>query len=108
MTDHLKHPLMQCFAYAHLPRHLQSASIPFAAAAETLYLAPLLDHLATLPDNDERFFAMRKVQEAQQILKNAVDLGAVEKGDLSAALRLLIEAKDCAVRSLVFKEPKPA
>lgn len=62
-----RHPLMQFFEYAHLPAHLQAVSKPFGELAK---------HIEdTLPDNDER----------------------------TAALRKLLEAKDCAVRSLLFK-----
>ncbi len=59
--------LMQFFAYAHLPPHLQVTSKPF------FDLAAHLD--ATLANNPEKSTCMRK----------------------------LLEAKDCAVRSMLFK-----
>jgi hypothetical protein len=59
-------PMLQFFAYDHLPEHLQQASRPFAALA---------NHLVTLPRNPERTVALRK----------------------------LLEAKDCAVRALLWK-----
>lgn len=62
-------PILQFFAYAHLPAHLQAVSKPFGDLAEHM--------VATLPRNAER----------------------------SAGLRKLLEAKDCAVRALLFKEP---
>lgn len=65
---HIPHPMMQFFAYKHLPEHLQAVSKPFGELA---------DHLdRTLPLNPEK----------------------------STALRKLLEAKDCAVRALIWKE----
>lgn len=61
------HYLMQFFAWAHLPPHLQSVSKPFGELAESLLM---------LPDNPERTTALRK----------------------------LLEAKDCAVRAVLFKQ----
>lgn len=60
-------PLLQFFAYAHLPPHLQSVSAPFGDLAQLI--------VADLPRNPERTVALRK----------------------------LLEAKDCAVRALLFK-----
>ena len=62
-------PLMQFFAYSHLPEHLQAVSKPFGELAENI--------VNTLPRNPERTTALRK----------------------------LLEAKDCAVRALLFKDP---
>lgn len=60
-------PLKQFFAYEHLPEHLQAHSKPFC---------DLADHIIeTLPKNQERTTALRK----------------------------LLEAKDCAVRAQLFK-----
>ena len=59
--------LLQFFAYAHLPAHLQVVSRPFGELAEQI--------VATLPSNPERTVALRK----------------------------LLEAKDCAVRALLFR-----
>jgi hypothetical protein len=61
--------LLQFFAYAHLPPHLQTVSKPFGEFAEKL--------VEVLPENIES----------------------------EAALRKLLEAKDCAVRSTLYKEP---
>lgn len=60
-------PMLQFFAYAHLPQHLQNVSQPFGDLAQQL--------VNTLPRNPERTEALRK----------------------------LLEAKDCAVRSLLYK-----
>jgi len=59
-------PLMQFFAYEHLPERLQVVSQPFCALAVRI--------VTTLPRNPERTVALRK----------------------------LLEAKDCAVRALLF------
>ncbi len=59
-------PLMQFFAYEHLPERLQTASQPFCALAVRI--------VTTLPRNPERTVALRK----------------------------LLEAKDCAVRALLY------
>lgn len=61
-------PLMQFFAYAHLPEHLQTVSKPFGDLAQVIE--------DTLPTNPEKTTALRK----------------------------LLEAKDCAVRALLFKD----
>lgn len=60
-------PMMQFFAYAHLPAHLQEISAPFGELARLI--------VETLPRNPERTVALRK----------------------------LLESKDCAVRSKLFK-----
>lgn len=60
-------PILQFFAYEHLPPHLQAVSAPFGELARNL--------VATLPRNPERTVALRKT----------------------------LEAKDAAVRALLFK-----
>lgn len=59
--------MLQFFAFAHLPAHLQAVSRPFCELADTV--------CATLPRNPERTVALRK----------------------------LLEAKDCAVRALIYE-----
>jgi hypothetical protein len=49
--------LMQFFAYAHLPAHLQEISKPFGDMAEWI--------VNTLPANPERTVALRKLLEAK-------------------------------------------
>ena len=63
-------PMLQFFAYAHLPERLQKISIPFCELAENI--------VNTLPRNPER----------------------------TAALRKLLEAKDCAVRTFLYLTEK--
>ena len=50
-------PILQFFAYAHLPAHLQAISEPFGKMAENI--------VATLPRNPERTVALRKLLEAK-------------------------------------------
>lgn len=51
-----KNPLLQFFAYEHLPQHLQAVSKPFAD------LANVIDYF---PANSERDEALRKLLEAK-------------------------------------------
>lgn len=60
--------ILQFFAYSHLPPHLQAVSKPFGDLANQI--------VETLPRNQERTVALRK----------------------------LLEAKDSAVRALVAKD----
>jgi hypothetical protein len=50
-------PIIQFFAYAHLPEHLQSISRPFGELASHI--------VETLPRNPERTVALRKLLEAK-------------------------------------------
>lgn len=50
-------PIMQFFAFAHLPEHLQEISRPFGEMAEWI--------VATLPRNAERSTALRKLLECK-------------------------------------------
>lgn len=50
-------PIMQYFAWAHLPPHLQEVSGPFGDLAQLI--------VATLPRNPERTVALRKLLEAK-------------------------------------------
>ncbi len=92
-------PDLKYFEYAHLPAHLQAASKPFYdfVHSEMLYMSftKLIAHLAEiLPDHLEKEVAIAKVRQAQSIwIPN----------DNETALRLILEAKDCAVRSLLDK-----
>jgi hypothetical protein len=61
-------PLLQFFAYAHLPAHLQQISKPFGDLATVI--------VERMPRNPERTVALRK----------------------------LLEAKDCAVRAVLWKD----
>ena len=61
-------PIMQFFAYDHLPPHLQAISRPFGELARHI--------VDCLPRNPERTVALRK----------------------------LLEAKDAAVRAVIYKD----
>jgi len=50
-------PIVQFFAYTHLPIHLQEISKPFGDMAEWI--------VKTLPRNPERTVALRKLLEAK-------------------------------------------
>lgn len=50
-------PIMQFFAYEHLPAHLQEASKPFGELAKAI--------IETLPRNPERTVALRKLLESK-------------------------------------------
>lgn len=55
--DQFSDPLMQFFAYEHLPAHLQSVSRPFGELAYHI--------ITTLPRNPERTVALRKLLESK-------------------------------------------
>jgi hypothetical protein len=50
-------PIIQFFAWAHLPAHLQEVSKPFGELAASI--------VATLPRNPERTVALRKLLESK-------------------------------------------
>lgn len=50
-------PILQFFAYTHLPPHLQRVSLPFSDLAHRI--------VASLPRNPERTVALRKLLEAK-------------------------------------------
>lgn len=50
-------PIMKFFEYKHLPARLQAASAPFFGLAMHL--------LSSLPDNEERSVALRKLLESK-------------------------------------------
>lgn len=50
-------PILQFFAYSHLPTHLQAVSQPFGELAALI--------VAALPRNPERTVALRKLLEAK-------------------------------------------
>ncbi len=70
-------PILQFFAYEHLPPHLQVVSKPFCVLAYSIVFGDgeTAELKGSLPRNPERTVALRK----------------------------LLEAKDAAVRALLFK-----
>lgn len=57
-------PILQFFAYEHLPAHLQEVSRPFGELATSL--------VATLPRNPERTVALRKLLEGKDAAVRAL------------------------------------
>jgi hypothetical protein len=57
-------PIMQFFAFAHLPAHLQEVSKPFGELAAHI--------VATLPRNPERTVALRKLLEGKDAAVRAL------------------------------------
>lgn len=53
----MSEPILQFFAYDHLPEHLQQVSAPFATLAYVI--------IDRLPRNPERTVALRKLLEAK-------------------------------------------
>jgi hypothetical protein len=129
MNQH-PHHLLQFFAYEHLRPDLQAVSKPFADAAHALDVALLEDLLASLPDNPETREAVHKVEraaifftwatrDAPQLPPLPPQVTAEEKRnwwrhqdptrfrsrDIDLGLRFLLEAKDCAVRAQLYREP---
>lgn len=56
--------ILQFFAYAHLPPHLQAVSKPFGDMAQQI--------VETLPRNPERTVALRKLLEAKDAAVRAL------------------------------------
>lgn len=63
MDQHQEH-ILQFFAYAHLPPHLQAVSAPFGDLAAQI--------VETLPKNPERTVALRKLLEAKDAAVRAL------------------------------------
>lgn len=57
MSSQNADPIMQYFAFAHLPEHLQTVSRPFGELADLI--------VTTLPRNPERTVALRKLLEGK-------------------------------------------
>lgn len=110
--------LMQFFTWAHLPPHLQEVSRVFAGVAGEVDACPdwvcelhigdalggLLAYVEALPDNSERAECARKLRAAKSFVRGyGTAAGGMSKG---GCLRLLLEAKDCAVRAVIFKAPE--
>jgi hypothetical protein len=109
------HEFMQFFAYEHLQPHLQEVSRPFcdvAKAIDSLEPGKLAGPAASLIGNlmsdwernplrnSQATWASVKLGEARELVRH----GFACK---SAVLMRLLEAKDCAVRALLFKAPSP-
>lgn len=107
----------QFFTFDHLPEPLRSVSARFAAAADAVFAdsdcgrsavkelhAWLLNDLGRL-SNLETVMCMRKMHIA---LNPGLDMAAQYDDDAERelVLRMLLEAKDCAVRAMVAERTK--
>lgn len=79
MTEHI----MQFFAYAHLPPHLQAVSKPFCELAQIIAGDP------------------------EPPAGTRVEFPLPRNPERTVALRKLLEAKDAAVRALLAKDAQP-
>ena len=68
-------PMMQFFAYTHLPQHLQDVSVHFHAMAEWI--------VVNLPRNAERTVALRKLLESKDCAVRAVLYKSPELPDIA-------------------------
>jgi hypothetical protein len=98
---------MQFFTFAHLPdERMRTVSAAFRAAAELGDTSALEATLRELPRNPESEEATRKVHRSRSFFNWALlPRSQRSEQDLEIGLRFLLEAKDCAVRSLVYREP---
>lgn len=113
-----KHEMMQFFTYEHLRPDLRGVSRPFCELAAKIvtmqkderqelieliaaHQVTIFSHLTgwaegALGCNSEATWAVVKVSEASDLFAKYENVGP--------ALRKLLEAKDCAVRALLFKQ----
>lgn len=109
MNEHIS----QFFAYEHLREPLRSMSARFAMAHDAVLSAPdrgqdavkqlraTLD--VVLPKNPESVACFRKMHVA---CNPGLDMAAQydDQAERDLILRMLLEAKDCAVRALLAKD----
>lgn len=99
----MSHRLMEMgyFNYGHLPEHLQPLSKPFFDIASKFSNSdsvwPVLDMVSDLAKRINSCEARDPVEASVAVEKLERALNVVSKPDLF--LRLVLEAKDCAVRS---------
>jgi len=88
--------LLQFFTYSHLPAHLQKISKPFSDFVNEITKRSFLDFISEiddlLPSNFEKDACLLKLEIARN---------CKFKSDLQ--YRLILEAKDCAVRAFLLK-----
>lgn len=83
-------PIMQFFSYKHLPTHLQAVSKPFSDLAHKLVGVNENGNLQAEGSGD------------------VTHLPVPRNPERTVALRKLLEAKDAAVRAVLFKDEVPA
>jgi hypothetical protein len=118
----VKSDLLQFFAFAHLPPHLQAASQPFAVLADKVHDEPsaadqefsrIISWIETdFPANPEATFAQTKLMDARRELSRRLKdwaacypdrAGTLIDYERDIVLRAILEAKDCAVRARLYK-----
>lgn len=112
----MAHELLQFFVYEHLPEKFQVVSKPFCELAHELvgmaegeFTAHAAERIAARKleferasrNNVETTWASVKLNQARGSIRD----GEVHKERLDWVLRLVLEAKDCAVRSALYKAP---
>lgn len=117
---HGTHELLQFFAYAHLPPHLQEVSKPFCELAQNLLslgesefrarAAELIAERETAWQgeplvNCEEAMAGQKLHEAWKRSKSSEFFEPSTERVRDKVLRLVLEAKDCAVRAVLYQAP---
>lgn len=122
MTDKKPHELLQFFAYEHLPERFQPISKPFCELARELVALDEkeFDRLAfkmieerrvewdrESPNNVEATEASRKLARAEDDSRPPFygQTETTSQQRLDWVLRLVLEAKDCAVRAVLYKTP---
>jgi hypothetical protein len=116
------HELLQFFEHEHLPPHLAKVSKPFCELAHELVNmlpgafetdAPLLirerlwEWEREPVCNVEATWASTKLSEALDDARTARPSFPHAVYPLGSVLRKLLEAKDCAVRSVLYKPVQP-
>jgi hypothetical protein len=114
-----QHELLQFFTYKHLPENLRHVSEPYCLMAWDIANLPdeyfefsatdLLQARAGAlqkqpTQNCETTWAIAKLSQAQAQVSNC---GIISReAHLNRVLRLILEAKDCAVRAVLYKAPE--
>lgn len=116
MNPEPKYELLQFFTYEHLASRLREVSRPFCDLAHELASIPehefrvsanqhirtlLYCYESTAPCNTEASWATTKLSEASTFAANYEQEPHFVR--LNMVLRKVLEAKDCAVRAVVFK-----
>lgn len=86
-------PMLQFFAWEHLPVHLQAVSQPFGTLAELI--------CTLLPDNRERRFALRKLLEAKDCAVRAAFCGPDTKASVGLVCKVDVSDGLAEMRALL-------
>jgi hypothetical protein len=114
----MTHELLQFFKFEHLPPKLQDASKPFCRLAENIFstkseafseVVPrliskvLMDVTDKCPRTTEIRWCVSKLETASVLAETETQLPGTTTLDL--VLRFVLEAKDCAVRAVLYVPP---